>query len=119
MEENMQVDIGFVNRMEIVSSIPSIKSIANHTEGDKTIKLKVSDSFVKPIAHDRYEKMIEYIKWDEEIKASEAKTLLEQAFYPFKNIPYYPFLDAFKKAQSLGKLVHYILLWGALDDQSC
>ncbi|RMZ96409.1 seleno N [Brachionus plicatilis] len=119
MNENMEVDIGYVNRMEIVSSIPSIKSIANHTENGKVMKIKVSDSLMKPMNQNRYEKMINLIKWEEEIESSEALSLLEKAFYPFKKISYYPFLESLKKAQELNKFVHFILLWGALDDQSC
>ena len=30
-----------------------------------------------------------------------------------------PFKDAFSKAKAENKPVHQILLWGALDDQSC
>lgn len=119
MNENMEVDIGYVNRMEIVSSMPSLKSVANHTENDKVMKIKVSDSLMKPMNQNRYEKMINLIKWEEEIESSEALSLLEKAFYPFKKITYYPFLESLKKAQELNKFVHFILLWGALDDQSC
>lgn len=119
INENMEVDIGYVNRMEIVSSMPSLKSVTNYTENDKTKIIKVSDSFMKQMNQKRYENMINLIKWDEEIEPKEALSLLEKAFYPFKKITYYPFLESFKKAQELNKLVHYILLWGALDDQSC
>lgn len=34
-------------------------------------------------------------------------------------ISYLPFTEAFERAQAEKKLVHSILLWGALDDQSC
>ena len=34
-------------------------------------------------------------------------------------VPYLPFLEALDLAGVEGKLVHSILLWGALDDQSC
>ena len=34
-------------------------------------------------------------------------------------VSYLPFSEAFERAQAEGKLVHSILLWGALDDQSC
>ena len=49
----------------------------------------------------------------------EAESILERTFYPFKEIPYLPFTDAFDKALEENKPVHHILLWGALDDQSC
>lgn len=34
-------------------------------------------------------------------------------------IVYYNFTDAFEVAKKENRLVHHILLWGALDDQSC
>ncbi|CAF4362295.1 unnamed protein product, partial [Adineta steineri] len=45
--------------------------------------------------------------------------LLERKFYPFKEIPYYEYRQAFQKAEEANKLIHTIVLWGALDDQSC
>ena len=39
--------------------------------------------------------------------------------FPSVQIPYLPFTDAFDKALEENKPVHHILLWGALDDQSC
>lgn len=106
---NMEVDIGFVSRMEIISSSPSLKS-----------KLFSADkSLIKPISNEMYQTLLNQIKWKEQIDLSECFSLLEKSFYPFKQITYYNFLDAFKEASRLNKLVHFILLWGALDDQSC
>lgn len=34
-------------------------------------------------------------------------------------VTYLPFTEAFDQARAKNKLVHSILLWGALDDQSC
>lgn len=34
-------------------------------------------------------------------------------------VAYLPFQDAINQAKVKNKLVHHILLWGALDDQSC
>lgn len=34
-------------------------------------------------------------------------------------VTYLPFTEAFDQAKAKNKLVHSILLWGALDDQSC
>lgn len=34
-------------------------------------------------------------------------------------VSYLPFSEAFQRAEAENKLVHSILLWGALDDQSC
>lgn len=41
------------------------------------------------------------------------------ALSPCPQISYLPFTEAFERAQAEKKLVHSILLWGALDDQSC
>ena len=38
---------------------------------------------------------------------------------PAVQIPYLYFTDAMDLAREQGKLVHFVLLWGALDDQSC
>lgn len=120
MNENMEVDIGYVSRMELISSMPSIKSLMKDTDSNgNLIERSVSDSTLKPISPKSYENLIKQIKWDQEIEINEAYSLLEKSFYPFKQVTYHAFLDAFKKAQRLNKLVHYILLWGALDDQSC
>ena len=59
------------------------------------------------------------IKWEREITHEEALTILEQKMYPFKKVPYLSFGKAYTKAKEEKKLVHSILLWGALDDQSC
>lgn len=34
-------------------------------------------------------------------------------------VTYLPFTEAFDQARAKNRLVHSILLWGALDDQSC
>lgn len=39
--------------------------------------------------------------------------------YLLLQIVYYNFTDAFEVAKKENRLVHHILLWGALDDQSC
>jgi len=59
------------------------------------------------------------IQWYQEIPLSEAKLILERTMYPFKKLPYFSLLEAFELALQENKLVHSILLWGALDDQSC
>uniref|UniRef100_A0A2K5QXD3 EF-hand domain-containing protein n=1 Tax=Cebus imitator TaxID=2715852 RepID=A0A2K5QXD3_CEBIM len=48
----------------------------------------------------------------------EATWRLEVAMYPFKKVSYLPFTEAFHQAKAENKLVHLILLWGALDDHS-
>jgi hypothetical protein len=114
--ENMEVDIGFVSKMELISSMPSMKATLKDEEGTQR---SVSNQLIKPLFENVYEDLIGRIKWDEQIEMKEAFVKLEQSFFPFKQVTYYPFLEALKKAQELNKYVHFILLWGALDDQSC
>lgn len=114
--ENMEVDIGYVSKMEIISSLPSMRSTMVDQEG---VTRSISQQMIKPLFENVYNDLIERIKWDEQIEIKEAYVKLEQSFYPFKQVTYFPFLEAFKKAKELNKYVHFILLWGALDDQSC
>lgn len=109
--ESVEVDIGYVARMELISSAPSLKKSLSD-------KQNVSP-YMQPISNELYENLLSSIKWDEEISLEEAYTNLEKSFFPFKKVKYYKFLDAFREAEKLNKLVHFILLWGALDDQSC
>lgn len=88
--------------------------------------------------------VFEDIYWTSEIGHQEASRRLDVTFYPFKKVntqsllstqltltqeisflsalfqvSYLPFSEAFERAEAEKKLVHSILLWGALDDQSC
>lgn len=88
--------------------------------------------------------VFEDIHWTSEISHREAARRLDVTFYPFKKVntqrllstqltstqeitlfsalfqvSYLPFSEAFERAEAESKLVHSILLWGALDDQSC
>ena len=89
---SMQVDIGFLPQMEIKLMAPTNEDL---------------------------EKKVQGIKWTKEVSQTEARRKLEIKMYPFKQVPYYNFTDSFEKAHKDQKLVHSILLWGALDDQSC
>lgn len=88
--------------------------------------------------------VFEDIHWTSEVSHQEATRRLDVTFYPFKKVntqrllstqltltqeitllsalfqvSYLPFSEAFERAEAEKKLVHSILLWGALDDQSC
>lgn len=88
--------------------------------------------------------VFEDIHWTSEVSHQEAARRLDVTFYPFKKVnarsllgteltltqeisslsalfqvSYLPFSEAFERAEAEKKLVHSILLWGALDDQSC
>ena len=81
--ENMEVDIGYVSKMEIISSMPSIKSYHIDQEGNKR---STKNQFIKPLFENAYETLVNRIKWDEEIDINEANSILEKSFYPFKEV---------------------------------
>ncbi|KAJ0008985.1 hypothetical protein NQD34_016400 [Periophthalmus magnuspinnatus] len=108
---NMEVDIGFLPQMELMSTGPSTPSVIIDEEGN------VIDS--KESNQDPIQFVFEDIIWTSEISHQEALQHMELTYYPFKKVDYLPFSEAFEKAAAENKLVHSILLWGALDDQSC
>uniref|UniRef100_H3A241 Selenoprotein N n=1 Tax=Latimeria chalumnae TaxID=7897 RepID=H3A241_LATCH len=108
---NMEVDIGYLPQMELELVSPSVPTILYDEEGNV---IDSQDSSGEPIQF-----VFEEIKWQSEISWEEAARRLEITMYPFKKVPYLPFTEAFHRAKAENKLVHSILLWGALDDQSC
>lgn len=98
---NMEVDIGFLPQMELKSRLPS--ALLNEQQPDEVNTESESDD----------------IKWETEISFEDAYKALEEKLYGFKKVPYLQFSDAMNQAKAENKLVHHILLWGALDDQSC
>ncbi len=58
---------------------------------------------------------VEAVKWNQEVELEHGFNEVESLFYPFKKVKYLPFLEAFREAKKLDKLVHFIMLWGALD----
>ncbi|NXL70141.1 SELN protein, partial [Leptocoma aspasia] len=105
---NMEVDIGYLPQMELESTGPSVPSVIHDKDGNV---LDSRDPSGEPIQF-----VFEDITWQQEIPWQEAAHRLEVAMYPFKKISYLPFTEAFERAQAEKKLVHSILLWGALDD---
>ncbi|KAJ8289348.1 hypothetical protein GJAV_G00000280 [Gymnothorax javanicus] len=109
---NMEVDIGYLPQMELRATGPSVPSFIQDEEGN------VIDSRGGGAA-DPVQFVFENIEWSSKISTQEAAQRLELMLYPFKKVAYLPFSQAFSRAQAERKLVHSILLWGALDDQSC
>lgn len=108
---NMEVDIGYLPQMELESLGPSIPSVI-YDENGNVIDSRNADG--EPL-----EFVFEDITWKSEISWEEAAKKLEVTMYPFKKVSYFPFTEAFDRASAEKKLVHSVLLWGALDDQSC
>lgn len=108
---NMEVDIGYIPQMELEAVGPSVPSVILDEDGN------VIDS--RPPSGEPLQFVFEEIKWQQELSWEEAARRLEVAMYPFKKVAYLPFTEAFDQAKAKNKLVHSILLWGALDDQSC
>lgn len=123
--------------MELRAAGPSTPSVIYDEQG-KAIDTRAEGG--EPIHF-----VFEEIRWSSEISRDEAAGRLEVTFYPFKKVKsfghvprlhsylpshkhrpfprpqvaYLPFPEAFSRAEAEGKLVHSVLLWGALDDQSC
>ncbi|KAK2878791.1 hypothetical protein Q8A67_019582 [Cirrhinus molitorella] len=108
---NMEVDIGYLPQMELRTEGPSTPSVIYDEQGNK---IDSRGEGGEPIQF-----VFEEIVWSEELSREEASRRLEVTMYPFKKVPYLPFSEAFSRADAEKKLVHSILLWGALDDQSC
>ncbi|MED6266846.1 hypothetical protein CHARACLAT_006140 [Characodon lateralis] len=108
---NMEVDIGYLPQLELQSVGPSTPSVIVDEEGNV---IDSQDGSSEPIQF-----VFEEIHWTSEMSQEEAFHRMEVTFYPFKKVPYLPFAEAFERAEAEQKLVHSILLWGALDDQSC
>lgn len=108
---SMEVDIGYLPQMELRAAGPSTPSVIYDEQG-KAIDTRAEGG--EPIHF-----VFEEIRWSSEISRDEAAGRLEVTFYPFKKVAYLPFPEAFSRAEAEGKLVHSVLLWGALDDQSC
>lgn len=108
---NMEVDIGYIPQMELEAVGPSVPSVILDEDGNMIDSRLPSG---EPLQF-----VFEEIKWHQELSWEEAARRLEVAMYPFKKVNYLPFTEAFDRAKTENKLVHSILLWGALDDQSC
>nr|XP_015204046.1 PREDICTED: selenoprotein N-like [Lepisosteus oculatus] len=102
---------GALLQMELQAVGPSIPSFIHDEEGN------VIDS--RGASGEPVQFVFEEIHWHSQISREEAARRLEVTLYPFKKVSYLPFLEAFDRAKAENKLVHSILLWGALDDQSC
>lgn len=108
---NMEVDIGYIPQMELEALGPSVPSVILDEDGN------LIDSRLP--SGEPLQFVFEEIQWQQELSWEEAARRLEVAMYPFKKVTYLPFTEAFDQAKAKNKLVHSILLWGALDDQSC
>ena len=59
------------------------------------------------------------IAWDISITEDEARRALELKFYKFAEIEWRPVEKAVELAKATHRPIHAILVWGALDDESC
>jgi hypothetical protein len=63
--------------------------------------------------------LAEELDWPDSIDVDLAKRELTKAFYAFASINWVPWESALKVAGEQHKPILAIVLWGALDDQSC
>ncbi|CAF2881893.1 unnamed protein product [Rotaria sp. Silwood2] len=101
---SMEVDIGYMSQMELRSAAPSI----NMNETGIT-----SEQFITSMNESLYSSLLKSFNTIDDNFENEKEIfdLLERKFYPFKEIPYYEYRQAFKKAEETNKLVHIIVLW--------
>ncbi len=59
------------------------------------------------------------ITWDDSITEEEARRAMELKFYKFAEIEWRPVEEAVELAKKTRRPIHAILVWGALDDESC
>lgn len=59
------------------------------------------------------------IAWDISITEGEARRVLELKFYKFAEIEWRPVEEAVELGKATHRPIHAILVWGALDDESC
>jgi len=59
------------------------------------------------------------LDWTESIDMEAARLKLKQSFYTFAEIDWVPWSEAVEQARERHKPILAIVLWGALDDQSC
>ncbi|KAK7797644.1 hypothetical protein U0070_010236 [Myodes glareolus] len=138
---NMEVDIGYIPQVNTQVPLPrwiqlrglALSPISPPMQSRPSLKmeLEATGPSVPSVILDEDGNMIdsrlpsgeplqfvfEEIKWHQELSWEEAARRLEVAMYPFKKVNYLPFTEAFDRAKAENKLVHSILLWGALDDQ--
>ena len=106
--DSMEVDIGFIGEMLLETKYPSMLAVEDGI-----------DRRSEPVVDNTTDLAMDNIQWEREITFDEAYHKIDVRFYPFKKVPYYTIPEAFKKAEAENKLVHSVVLWGALDDQSC
>ncbi|KAM9037305.1 selenoprotein N-like isoform 2-T3 [Sarcophilus harrisii] len=108
---NPHVDLGYLPQMKLEASGPSMPSSIQDEKSNETDSCLSSKEAVQFKMED--------IVWQQELSREEAAQQLERAMYDFKKVQYLPFTKAFDRARTEKKLVHSVILWGALDDQSC
>ena len=59
------------------------------------------------------------IEWLEEVEESVLRSSIDEKFYAFRKIEWVPFESATAIATEGRKPIHVIVLFGALDDESC
>ena len=59
------------------------------------------------------------IAWETAITEEEARKKLATAFYKFAKIEWVPIADAVELAKVTNRPIHALVLFGALDDESC
>ena len=65
------------------------------------------------------DELADSLDWPESIDLDQAKDVLTKVFYKFATIDWVPWKHARAVAGERNKPILAVVLWGALDDQSC
>lgn len=101
--------------VEMAAASQSSSSLRTSTGPQRSVGKKPHDAWMSPSTPSR--------RWTSMKRLFNTLWAQTQRFHCSRCAPsqvsYLPFSEAFERAEAENKLVHSILLWGALDDQSC
>jgi hypothetical protein len=85
-DQNMNVHIGFQERMELISSAPSIKLKCYDTKSNSLKRDEYYRNRIEQLFNDSYQNLTNEIRWQEDIGIEEAYENLEKFFYYFRKV---------------------------------
>jgi len=110
---DMEVDIGYIPLLRLHQKSPSSPRVLVDENGNEFDQREIFGG------GEDINIQFDDIVWNVEISEQEARDKLEEKFYPFKKVNYHGYREAVQISRQLNKPVHNVVLWGALDDQSC
>ena len=84
-------DIGFQPRMQLLSTAPSTNATIEYLFPPK--KFRLYSKPIRQLSNYTYEKIINNIKWQEEVPLEKAIENLEKSLFPFKEVNFFTVLS--------------------------